>query len=100
MTKAIITDLDRTLLRDDKSISEYTVRTMLECKERGILLVAATARPGRAIRKYDEMIGFDAVVSLNGAVVTVRNKEEKVFVEKTDVERILDELKFEVKYES
>lgn len=92
MTKAIITDLDRTLLKNDKSISEYTVRTMSECKKKGILLIAATARPGRAIRVYDEMIGFDATVTLNGAVVAVGNKEENVFIEKTDVEHILKEL--------
>lgn len=92
MTKAIITDLDRTLLKDDKSISEYTVKTMLECKKRGILLVAATARPGRAIQKYEEMIGFDATVTLNGAVVTVKNDNKNAFVKTADVQRILKEL--------
>lgn len=92
MTKAIITDLDRTLLRDDKSVSEYTVNTMLECKKKGILLVAATARPGRTIRKYDDRIGFDAAVTLNGAVVSFGNSEEKAFVDRNDVEHILKEL--------
>lgn len=92
MTKVIITDLDRTLLKDDKSISEYTVKTLAECKKKGIALVAATARPGRTIREYDELIGFDAAVTLNGAVVTVRDNEENVFVQKSDVEYILKEL--------
>lgn len=92
MTKAIITDLDRTLLRNDKSLSEYTVKTLLECKKKGILLVAATARPGRAIRDYDNAIGFDATVTLNGAVVTFNGHSENSFIEKTDVERIIKAL--------
>lgn len=47
--KAIITDLDRTLLRTDKTISEYTHTILKKCHERGVLLMAATARPERII---------------------------------------------------
>lgn len=65
--KAIITDLDRTLLRTDKSLSEYTYATLKKCHDRGILLMAATARPERAILTYQHQIGFDAVTTLNGA---------------------------------
>ena len=65
--KAIITDLDRTLLRTDKSVSEYTCAVLKKCRDRGILLMAATARPERAILTYQQQIGFDAVTTLNGA---------------------------------
>lgn len=65
--KAIITDLDRTLLRMDKSISKYTCAVLKKCRDRGILLMAATARPERAILTYQQQIGFDAVTTLNGA---------------------------------
>lgn len=65
--KAIITDLDRTLLRTDKTVSEYTCAILKKCRERGILLMAATARPERAILTYQRQIGFDAVTTLNGA---------------------------------
>ena len=65
--KAIITDLDRTLLRTDKSVSEYTHAVLKSCHERGILLMAATARPERAILEYQRQIGFDAITTLNGA---------------------------------
>lgn len=34
--KAIITDLDRTLLCTDKSLSVYTLFVLKECKARGI----------------------------------------------------------------
>lgn len=65
--KAIITDLDRTLLRTDKSVSEYTCAILKKCHDRGILLMAATARPERAILNYQKLISFDAVTTLNGA---------------------------------
>ncbi len=37
--KAIITDLDRTLLRTDKSLSEYTCAALKKCHDRGMLLM-------------------------------------------------------------
>lgn len=67
--KAIITDLDRTLLRTDKTVSEYTCTILKKCHERGIVLMAATARPERAILSYRNQIGFDAITTLNGARV-------------------------------
>ncbi len=72
--KAIITDLDRTLLHTDKSLSEYTVSVLKECKARGIKVMAATARPERTITDYDAVIGFDAVTVMNGAKVMVGDK--------------------------
>ncbi|MBQ8800158.1 MAG: HAD-IIB family hydrolase [Lachnospiraceae bacterium] len=72
--KAIITDLDRTLLRTDKSLSEYTIAVLRDCKARGIKIMAATARPERTITEYDEAIGFDAVTVMNGAKVMVGEK--------------------------
>lgn len=65
--KAIITDLDRTLLHTDKTVSEYTYSILKQCRERGITLMAATARPERAILTYHNYIGFDAITTLNGA---------------------------------
>ena len=72
--KAIITDLDRTLLRTDKSLSAYTVEVLKKCKEQGIKVMAATARPERSITDYDAAIGFDAVTVMNGAKVMVGDK--------------------------
>ena len=40
--KAIIVDLDRTLLHTDKTISDYTLQVFKKCHEKGILIMAAT----------------------------------------------------------
>ncbi len=65
--RAVIVDLDRTLLRTDKSVSEYTLNVLKNWQASGARMFAATARPERAIASYREMIGFDAVTTLNGA---------------------------------
>ena len=50
--KAIITDLDRTLLRTDKTVSEYTRTILKKCRDRGIVLMAATARSRNGMQWY------------------------------------------------
>ena len=64
---AVVVDLDRTLLRSDKSVSAYTQRVLAQWKRAGAFLLAATARPERTITEYMELIGFHAVTTLNGA---------------------------------
>ena len=65
--KAIVVDLDRTLLHTDKTISAYTKKILQECKKNSIKIMVATARPQRNTIPYCEQIGFDAVVVSNGA---------------------------------
>ena len=69
--KMIITDLDGTLLRKDKTISNYTISVFRQCQEMNIKTVLATARPIRAVEmfKYDRL--FDAAIYHNGAVVKI-----------------------------
>ena len=69
--KAIITDLDRTLLHTDKSVSEHTIAVLKKCHDHGILIMAASARPLRDILIYNDLIGFDAITATNGAVVSL-----------------------------
>lgn len=49
MKKIIISDLDGTLLRSDKTISEKSINILRECKNNGDELIFSTARPPRAI---------------------------------------------------
>ncbi|GHU36949.1 haloacid dehalogenase [Clostridia bacterium] len=68
--KLIVTDLDNTLLRRDKSVSEYTANVFKRCRERGILIAFATARFYRTIEEWlIPHIGIepDIIISLNGA---------------------------------
>ena len=69
--KAIITDLDRTLLCTDKSLSSRTAEVLKSCRARGILVMAASARPLRDILIYQDSIAFDAITATNGAVISL-----------------------------
>ncbi|HEY8349459.1 MAG TPA: HAD hydrolase family protein [Clostridia bacterium] len=44
MIKLIVTDLDNTLLRSDKTISGYTASVLKKCQDRGILIVLSFIR--------------------------------------------------------
>lgn len=91
--KTIIVDLDRTLLRTDKTISSYTVAVLKECKKKAVKIMVATARPLRDIKEYCEMIGFDAAVVSNGARVICGNKKKEYGICQKSAEHILDFLK-------
>lgn len=67
--KMIVTDLDGTLLKDDKSISAHTEAVIRQLRSSGILFVVATARPIRAVKAFLPQIRYDAAVFHNGAVI-------------------------------
>lgn len=73
--KTIVVDLDRTLLHTDKTLSKHTVEVLKACKETGIQIMVATARPLRTAKQYCEMINADAMVVSNGARVICGNKQ-------------------------
>ncbi len=71
MIKALIFDLDNTLLRSDKSLSAYSRGVLRRCRERGLRVFAASARPERTIREFGIFEEFEALVTLNGARVVL-----------------------------
>lgn len=77
--KMIVTDLDGTLLKDDKSISKYTCEIMGKVREQGHKLVIATARPLRAANRFLEVLDIDAGIYHNGALINVEGKKINSF---------------------
>ena len=75
MIRAVIFDLDNTLLRSDKSLSGYSRGVLERCRERGIRVLAASARPERTVREFGIFDQFDALVTLNGARVVLPGRE-------------------------
>ncbi|MBR3824512.1 MAG: Cof-type HAD-IIB family hydrolase [Lachnospiraceae bacterium] len=67
--KAIILDLDGTLLRSDKSVSERTLKALEQCKNAGILVIVATARFWFKAEKYLEMIRPDYAILADGTQI-------------------------------
>lgn len=90
--KAIITDLDRTLLRTDKTVSEYTKTILKKCHDKGIILMAATARPERAILTYRKQIDFEAITTLNGARIILPHSIVENGIMPSSAEKILNKV--------
>ena len=63
----IVLDLDGTLLRDDQTISEYTISTLKKCRESGIKIIYATAR-GISAQMLVPIELFDGFVRMGGAI--------------------------------
>ena len=91
--RAMVFDLDRTLLRSDKSISAYTESVLERCRAKGIYSIIATARPPRAIGVYEEMIRPDAAVTMNGASLRMNGRERRsVSMDSADARRLIEEI--------
>ncbi|MPQ44416.1 sugar-phosphatase [Clostridium tarantellae] len=73
MYKLIAIDMDGTLLRADKTISDKTKKALKEAKEHGVHVVLATGRPVDGVTRYLEELNLttdhDYVLSFNGAIV-------------------------------
>ena len=67
--KMIVTDLDETLLRKDKSISNRTIEVLGECQKCGIFVAIATARFWIATEKIIDTIKPNYVISADGTLV-------------------------------
>lgn len=91
--KAIVVDLDRTLLHTDKTISPYTAEVFKKCKQKGILLMVATARPLRTMLQYCEIIDFDAISATNGARIVCGDYRKECGLCPESADRLLNALK-------
>jgi len=88
--KLIITDLDNTLLKSDKSISEYTVSIFAECRLRGHLIAFATARAEDTLTQLKKALKPNIIISNGGAVISVEGKKiHESFVSGKDVSTII-----------
>jgi len=70
--RLVVTDLDGTLLRDDKSISDYTRSVVQQVRARGTKVACATARGRVEVVVPNDML--DAQISGNGAITSIDGK--------------------------
>lgn len=99
MIKAILLDLDGTLLNDQKLISPQTKQTLLDLQAEGVKVVLASGRPKRGIEPFAEELRLHEygglLVSSNGACVTDARTNETLFeqaIDQDDAIAILDHL--------
>jgi len=71
--KMIVSDLDQTLLKSDKTISDFTIKVLEQCQAAGIKTAFASAR-GKSAERITKAISFDGKVNMNGAIAKIDNK--------------------------
>ena len=67
--RLLVSDLDGTLLRDDKTHSPYTQKTLRRCQEKGVLFFPATARPPRTLWALFRGVPYDGAMCHNGGII-------------------------------
>ena len=72
--RILLFDLDGTLLRNDKTISKYTLNTLSKCKENGYLIGISTSRSEQNCLSFFHEIKPDILISSGGALVRVNEK--------------------------
>ena len=88
--KAMALDLDGTLLRPDKSLSERNLRALRACMEKDIKVILATGRAVSSGEKYRKQIGTTGPqIYFNGARVVDVNAGKEIFFRYVSTEPIL-----------
>jgi len=81
--KAIVMDMDDTLLRSDHSISEENKQAIRSVQENGIKVILASGRPTFAMMDYAKELELDKygsyILSYNGAVITDCSTDKTIF---------------------
>lgn len=70
----ILTDLDNTLLKSNKSISDYSLDVIKRCRKQGMLFGIATARSKMTASSIIEKLNPDIIISNGGALVNYKHK--------------------------
>lgn len=71
--KLLLFDLDGTLLRSDKTISDDTMQALCECREKGILIGISTSRSEKNAMEFIAQIHPDIIISSAGALVKYKD---------------------------
>lgn len=72
--RAIVLDLDGTLLNSQKEVSERNEQAIIEAYKEGISIIFATARPPRSVQDFlsRELQEIAAIIYYNGALIVDR----------------------------
>lgn len=91
MIKAIFSDLDGTLLTDNKEICESNIEAIKKVRKLGIKFIICTGRAPFGFNQYNKYIDLSDSISTNGTVVVSNNKIIKTnTMNKEDVLKISD----------
>jgi len=74
MKRILLFDLDGTLLKDDKTLSQYTLEVVSKCREQGLFIGISTSRSEQNCLKFLKELKPDILISSGGALVRANGK--------------------------
>ncbi|MGD8190501.1 HAD family hydrolase [Brevibacillus ginsengisoli] len=74
----VILDLDGTLLNSKKEVTPRNMEAVMNCYEKGVPIIIATARPPRSVKQLvpEELLKLGVIVYYNGALIV--NEEQQI----------------------
>ena len=75
--KLLLFDLDGTLLRNDKTISENTLTALMKCRKKGMLIGISTSRSEQNILSFIAALQPDIMITSGGALV--KKQDEYIY---------------------
>ena len=72
--KLLLFDLDGTLLRSDKTISQRTLKALQSCREKGILIGVSTSRSEQNVLSFTGKLQPDILITSGGALVKYKDQ--------------------------
>ncbi|NLY09596.1 MAG: HAD family hydrolase [Tissierellia bacterium] len=76
--KMVLVDLDRTLLKDDKTVDDYDVQVLQKLIDSGIVVTIATGRRYYSAKHLSDIIDRPLVILANNGNVVRENREDNV----------------------
>lgn len=99
--KILATDMDGTLLKNDKSLSAQNIQALRRARDMGMEIVISTGRPYATLKPYLKTIGFDCwLITNNGSVIRNKKNEiiEAIYMNNSTILSVIDLLQRENVY--
>ena len=72
--KLLLFDLDGTLLKSDKSISDHILSVLTKCRNKGLMIGVSTSRSEQNTMTFLSKLHSDILISSGGALVRQNDK--------------------------
>lgn len=92
MIKAIVTDMDGTLLDPSNTIPQRTLQKLLELEEKGIRIILASGRNYNRLMKYVDLLDMRKhngyLIEVDGVAIYDTGREKREILQRMDMEDV------------
>jgi Cof subfamily protein (haloacid dehalogenase superfamily) len=93
--RLVVCDLDGTLLRNEKTLSTYTLNVLRRAREKGIFVTFCTARIPEMSQSYVKLVELNGpFIACAGAVIVDASNLQRLYTDFADKNETMDLLKF------